>query len=173
MKKNYLALAFFFALFAFAGTASAQSIAMSPADLKDIENTEWVGTLTYLDYKTSRPVTIKSNLRLTRDKDRTWIAEYTYPDEPKANSRSTITLSADGQTFNEQKVVGIGSKPGLLKIVTTKDGVDNEKNAQFRYTYRISREAFSIQKQVRLEGETAVFERSKYTWTRKPKTIQQ
>lgn len=172
MKNLNLLIAVFFSSFVFVLSPSAQTVSILPADIKVLEGEEWVGALTYTDYKSGKPTSIKSNVRFTMEKDRTWLAEYTYPDEPKANSRAGIVLSLDGSLFNDQKVIAKGTKGDILKIVTTKDGTDNDKPAIFRYTYNISKETFSIRKEVKLDGTDKYFERNKYSWTRKPKTNQ-
>ncbi len=51
MKHLKLAIA---AVFVFVVSASAQSAKISADDIKIIEGTKWVGTLTYLDYNSNK-----------------------------------------------------------------------------------------------------------------------
>lgn len=68
-------------------------------DLQLLMGAQWKGTLTYLDYSRNKRVSIPSNLTVTKSNgDRwSWVFEYQYPDEPKANSRETVTISKDGE----------------------------------------------------------------------------
>jgi hypothetical protein len=140
--------------------------AVAEKDLKVLEGGTWVGTLEYLDYGSGKKTTIKANVNVVKTSDGVWTFEYVYPDEPKANGSSEVTLSGDGKTFNGQAVASKQSRDGGLEIVTTKDGDDNNKKAIFRYTYSISEKAFSIRKEVQYVGESAWFERNVYSWTR-------
>jgi hypothetical protein len=165
MKSKHIGIAFLTALLFVAG-ATAQA-GLTAGDLKVLEGAEWVGTLTYLDYSSNKQTSIKSNVRFTPDKEGTWTAEYSFPDEPKANSRSAFTVSADGTMLNGQKIVGLGSKGDVLKIITTAEGMDSDKKAAFRFTYYVSRNTLIIRKQVKLEGTEKFFERNVYNWSRK------
>ena len=51
--KNIATL--FLVAFALVISASAQSTKVSPNDLKPLEGEQWVGNLTYLDYKSKKP----------------------------------------------------------------------------------------------------------------------
>lgn len=164
MKIRFL-FAVAFALISCASVL-AQKAELSTDDLKVLEGSEWVGTLTYKDYSSGKPTSIKSNVLFIRDKDRSWTAEYKYPDEPKANSKANVMLSEDGTVFNDQKVVEKNRDGGVLKLITTKEGTDNDKKAVFRFTYTISDKQFSIRKEVKVEGSTEYFERNTYTWSR-------
>lgn len=155
--------------FVFAFSVSAQNAKMSVNDLKTIEGKQWVGNLTYVNYGSGKKVSIPSNLTVTRSNaDRNiWVFDYQYPDEPKANGKSDIKLSSDGKMFNDGSVIEKQKLPGgVLKFVTTKDGMDDNKPSLLRYTYLVSKRAFSIKKEVRTEGSAEFFERNTYRWTR-------
>lgn len=138
-------------------------------DLQRLTGAQWVGTLTYADYRTNKKVSIPSNLSVTQsatDK-RSWVFAYQYPDEPKANSKDTIVISKNGATIDGEKVIERKRLAGnSLRIVTEKAGTDNNKKALFRFTYALSATAFSIKKEVRYEGTTDFFERNQYEWKR-------
>jgi hypothetical protein len=164
-----LLLAIIFMTVQLAGYAFAQSATISPKDLKIIEGPKWSGTLTYLDYNSNKNTSIKSELTVTRlIKDpATWRFDYTYPDEPKANRSSEAALSKNGRMFFGEDVVEQKKlRDGSVKIVTTQAGSDDDKPALFRYTYLIGDRAFSIKKEVRINGTEAFFERNTYSWTR-------
>ena len=150
-------------------SASAQTAKISPDDLKGLEGSQWIGTLTYLDYSSNKKTAIKSNVTISRvaaDKF-TWTFEYQYPDEPKANSQDSVILSPDGKTLDGETVIERSKLPdGTLKFVTTKNGEDNGKKALYRFTYLASKNNFSVKKEARLEGTTEYFVRNEYAWTR-------
>lgn len=154
---------------AFAVTASAQSAKVSANDLRPLEGKEWVGSLAYLDYSSKRKTSIKSNITVTRSsKDKlTWVFAMKYPLEPDANHTEEVKLSPDGGSFDGETVIERTKlSNGVLRIVTSKPGKDDGRDATFRHTYLISRSSFSFRKEVKLESTTDYFERNTYTWTR-------
>lgn len=155
--------------FSFFGLAFRETPKVKTQDLQRLTGAQWTGTLTYADYRTSKKVSILSNLTVkpsAADK-LSWVFEYQYPDEPKANSTATVTISKDGTTLDGEKVIERTSLgKDTLKIVTERTGPDNDKQALFRFTYVLSAKSFSIKKEVRYEGATEFFERNQYSWKR-------
>jgi apolipoprotein D and lipocalin family protein len=142
---------------------------LSASDLHVLTGAPWIGTLTYLDYRTNKRVSIASNLKVSQLKgDATaWVFEYQYPHEPKANSQETVTISAEGGIINGERVTERASLDGKgLRFVTEKSGMDNNKEALFRFTYVISANSFSIKKEVRYVGAEEYIERNQYDWKR-------
>ena len=153
------------ALFAF--SAVAQNTKLVPKELKVLEGAAWTGTLTYLDYSSGKKTSIKSDLTISKLGERKWSFAFTYPDEPKANSKDDVLLSEDGRTFDGETVVERTKlKNGILRIVTSRPGKDNDKPATIRHTYLFSKTEFSIRKDVKLDGGTEFFERNTYSWQR-------
>jgi hypothetical protein len=145
----------------------SQTAVVTPNDLKSIEGSKWTGTLTYLDYRFNKKTSIRSDVTISRKgSSNTWTFAYEYPDEPKANGTSEVVLSEDGSTFGDAKVIEKNLSMGVVRIITTKDGTDNDKRAVFRYTYIADKKTFKIKKEVRLEGSPDWFERNEYSWTR-------
>lgn len=164
-------LSFIIAL-VFAVAVSAQTtsnVKLTSDDLKPLEGKQWVGNLSYLDYGSGKQTTIKSNVTISRsvEKPLTWLFDYQYPDEPKANSKSEVLLSNDGLLFNGETLIE-NTKLGdsSRRIVTTKPGNDNNRKALYRYTYNFGNDKFSIRKDVLIDGTTEYFERNTYSWTR-------
>ena len=138
-------------------------------DFKLLTNGQWRGTLTYQDYRSNKKVSILSNLTVSESSEdkSSWIFEYEYPDEPKANKKSIVKISKDGKTLDGEMIVERTKLPNeTLKIVTTKNGTDNDKPAVFRYVYLINKKTFSIKKEVKYEGTDEFFERNEYSWNR-------
>jgi hypothetical protein len=166
MKRLVIAFAFFMAAVQI-GYAQAPTVTVD--DLKILEGPKWTGTLTYLDYRSNKKTSIKSNLIVTRASDNasSWQFAYEYPDEPKANDSSTVDLTELGRRLGGKEIIEKETTSGGgMRLVATMDGTDNNKKALFRFTYLISRNAFSIKKEVRLDGATEWFERNTYSWTR-------
>ncbi len=138
-------------------------------DLQRMSGAQWKGTLSYLDYQTSRKTTILSNMTVTRSAGdpRAWIFAYEYPEEPRANSRDTLTVSADGRSIGDETVVERRMLPdGTLRVVTRGTGKDDDRDATFRHTYLIGESRASIRKEVMYAGTAEYFERNEYAWTR-------
>lgn len=138
-------------------------------DLQILTGTQWSGTLTYLDYRSKKKVSIPSQLivRPNGDDKWSWVFEYVFPDEPHANSRDILRLSEDGKTINGEVVLErIGLPDDTVKFVTEKKGEDNNRRASLRFTYLLNATSFSITKEVRYEDEAQFFERNRFDWKR-------
>jgi hypothetical protein len=146
-----------------------QSARVRPEDLRWLTGARWTGTLTYTDYSSNKRVSIPSNLLVTEpDGDAaSWVFEYEYPKEPKANGRRAVTLGRDGAALDGEAVVERTSLDGgLLRVVTEKRGTDDGRAALCRYTYLIGASGFSVRKEVRGDGADGFFERNVYSWSR-------
>ena len=149
--------------------AFAQTARLTADDLKVLEGDKWIGKLTYLDYRSNKPTSIRSNLTVRRSPEHggMWWFDYEYPDEPKANSTTSTVLMNDGKKFLDQDVIEKTVLPDRsLRVVTTRTGEDNHKKALFRFTYMLSPKAFAVKKEVQLEGSAEWFERNSFSWTR-------
>jgi hypothetical protein len=151
------------------GAAAQPAPRIEPADVQRLTGAPWRGSLTYLDYTSRKPTTIASALVVTRvDGDgRSWVFDYQYPDEPKANSASRVSIAGDGSTIDGERVVERSVLAGgIVRIVTEKSGEDDRRPAMFRFTYLVGDSSFSRRKEVKFEGTTDYFERHTYSWTR-------
>jgi len=148
---------------------TAQTLRINPEDFRPLTGDPWLGTLVYRDYRSNKEVSIPSNLKVTQsaEKKLSWIFEYEYPDEPKANSKENVVLSEDGTKIDDEKIVERESLAGgVLRLVTERRGKDNDQDALIRHTYLIASSSFSVKKEVRPEGSTQFFERNRYSWRR-------
>jgi len=84
------------------------------------------------------------------------------------NGSSEAALSEEGKKFNGGTIVETRrtTNRGMLLVVTTKPGSDNDRKALFRYSYMIGRNYFAIKKEVQLEGSQEWFTRNEYSWSR-------
>lgn len=154
---------------AFAGLFPQQTPKVSAEDLKRLTGVRWTGTLTYLDYGSNKRVSIPSKLtvRQVEGDENAWVFEYEYPEEPHANDKQTLKIENGGTVFDGETVSErTGLDGGGFRLVTTKRGKDNDKDALFRFTYTLDGAAFSIKKEVRPEGASEFFERNEYSWKR-------
>ena len=140
-----------------------------PADLDLIAGPSWHGTLTYLDYQSGKPVSIRSTLLLTRlpgDAPR-WELRLGYDDEPHANRAEVLAIDAGGRTLDGEAVVERTSlADGAVQVVTEADGEDDHRPARFRHVYVLGATRSSLQKLVRFAGTDTFFERNIYRWQR-------
>jgi hypothetical protein len=154
---------------AFAGLVPRQAPKVSADDLRRLAGARWTGTLTYLDYRSNRKVSIPSHLTVTQTAgdETSWVFEYEYPEEPKANGKQTLKLGDGGTVFDGETVVErTGLDGGGFKLVTEKRGRDNDREALFRFTYTLDNSTFSLKKEVRPAGTTEFFERNQFSWKR-------
>ena len=140
-----------------------------PADLDLLTGPAWHGTLTYLDYQSRKPVSIRSTLLVTRlpGSARRWEERLGYDDEPHANRAEVVTLSDDGRVLDGQEVVAREALPdGGVRVVTEAEGEDDNRPARFRHVYLLGARESSLQKLVRFAGTLEFFERNRYAWKR-------
>lgn len=166
MNLLMIALLIGLQLFAF---VSMKEVKVKRDDLQSLTGNLWSGTLTYLDYRSKKKISIPANLTVKANGDDrwSWIFEYKYPEEPKANGDKIVTLSKDGKSINDEAVVERTRTPdGTVTFVTEKKGDDNDRPAVFRFTYSLNASKFSIRKEVRYQDENQFFERNEYSWQR-------
>ncbi len=128
----------------------------------------WKGSLTYLDYKSGKPYTMQADVEIRRiDNSNKFLLINTYPKEKSANSEDTVTISEDGQSINDEKVLSRTKISGdQVQIITEKmgkDGNDN-KDALIRKTYTLGKSSFSIQKEVRFNDGDQWIKRHEYVY---------
>lgn len=150
---------------------SAQAvIKIYPKDFNQIIGS-WQGSLTYLDYNSKKPYTMPANKVVSRiGKTNQYILSNIYPDEPKANSSDTITISADGRFIDKEEVKSRRKLAnGNIEITTEisgKDGNDS-KPAVIRHIYILGRKIFVKRKEVKFEGQTEWIIRNEYRYSKK------
>ncbi|MFZ6798854.1 DUF6624 domain-containing protein [Undibacterium sp. Di24W] len=138
-------------------------------DFKKFTDVLWRGELRYLDYSKNIWVSIPSNLRVsqTPQDPAVWLWSYGYDDEPHANAKDGVRLSQDGKKLGEEQIVSRMNMPdGGLRIVTKMSGQDDNRPAQFRFTYTIKDESFERKKEVKLVNADDYFVRHVYSWKR-------
>ncbi|OWY25096.1 hypothetical protein C7N43_33890 [Sphingobacteriales bacterium UPWRP_1] len=163
----------FIALTAFAAPAWTAEHGNAKICVKDFALLvgSWQGTLTYLDYTSGKPYTMPANLEIGRiGKSNAFTFANAYPNEPQANATDTVTIAKNRQFIDDEMVVRRQkAQSGAIEIVTQKNGKDGneQRNAQFRYIYKISRNEFSRVKEVKFEGENNWIKRNEYAFKKR------
>ncbi|MBC7587699.1 MAG: hypothetical protein H7178_05000 [Chitinophagaceae bacterium] len=165
MKKITIALVFA-ALICL--QATAQKIA--PADLKMLEGA-WVGTLTYLDYKSNKTFTMPANTTFQQSKENPniYLRSIGYSTEPHANQKDSMIISKDGTMLDDYKIISNKKlKNGSIEIITEKNSVDgnDHKPAVLRHIYFIGKILFINRKEVKFAGTDKWIMRNEYRFTR-------
>lgn len=157
--------------FIIVSTTSAQTF--SKVTQKDFQLFigNWKGTLTYLDYSSNKPYTMPADMEVRQlNKSNVFIFSNLYPNEPKANSSDTLTISANGKMLNNETVKSIRKlKNGNIEIITellSKDGNDN-KPALIRIVYTVAKNIYTNIKEVKFIGRNKWIKRHEYNYTRK------
>ena len=95
-----------------------------------------------------------------------WIFKNIYPKEHHADSESKSKISRKGKIFDGEKVIErTQNSADELKIVTTK----SKDKKQYRYTYLIGKDKFSIRKEEKGASDKDFFERNTYEYSRMSK----
>ncbi len=90
-----------------------------------------------------------------------------YPTEPSANSIDTIFISENGRFINNEPIKKKLKLTDSLEVITEIAGIDGNDNkaALIRHTYRISKNTFSVQKEVQFVGQKSWILRNEYKYT--------
>jgi len=129
---------------------------------------EWNGKLTYLDYSSGKSYSIPCDLVISGKRKKKKLAlKYTYPNEPKANSKGKIKFSKDRTLINKKRIRYKTTNPeGQTEIVTEVKGKDgNErKKALIRNIYKIGDNDLVIRKEVKFEDSNEWILRNEYAF---------
>ena len=141
----------------------AQGHILSPSEFEVLLGDSWEGHLTYLDYSSDQETKIKVNLEVEKVLDGEYKFNYTYPDEPKANSKVKMKIGKNHMTLNKHSIVSRQKLAnGTLIFETKNDGKDNKKAATIFQSYEISPQEFSITKKVKYIDDDKPIMRNKY-----------
>ena len=101
MKKIIISLIFVVCAI---NNTTAQKV--TPSQLKIIEGA-WVGSLTYLDYKSGKPFTMPANITFQQSKDNPniFLRSIGYSTEPHANQKDSMIISMDGRMIDEYTII--------------------------------------------------------------------
>ncbi len=149
---------------------STQIQAQKTVTVNDLEPLvgEWTGSLTYVDYSSNKPYTMPANLSASQGKDKHQLSlMYTYPNEPKANSKGKIKITNGGKKLNNETVVSREVlADGSVQITTSYKGKDNQKEAMMKGVYVLGQTICIIRKEVKYEGTEKWLKRNEYRFNR-------
>lgn len=155
-------------LVAFIGSAQIQAQnAITANDLVPLVG-EWTGSLTYIDYSSNNPYTMPANLSASQGKDKHQLSlMYTYPNEPKANSKGRIKITEGGKKLNNETVVSREVlDDGSVQITTSYKGKDNNKEAMIKGVYILGKNICVIRKEVKYVNSDKWLKRNEYSFQR-------
>jgi hypothetical protein len=160
---------FFFLIIFLPFLCSAQiAIRVSKKELKGMVGC-WEGSLTYLDYSTGRPYTMPAGMEVKKmNSGPGFISRLFYPDEPKANTTDTFSVSKKRDMLEGGRLVARQKNDsGQLVLVTERNGLDGNDNkpAVIRYTYILGSQKFIRKKEVQFLGSTEWIKRHEYNFT--------
>lgn len=98
----------------------------------------WQRSLTYVDYGTNEPFSFPVSLSVEQLDDTELMASFVYPDEPKANTKSTLATSSSGRVFNAGEVTTVSRLDGVLIFETIETGWDDNREAIIVHKYAVT-----------------------------------
>ncbi|MEQ8626479.1 hypothetical protein [Ekhidna sp.] len=123
---------------------------------------QWTGDLVYLDYSSNKEVKIPVEVSIEKVKEAKYKFNYVYPKEPKANSKSNVTIDLEKMTIEGNRIAEINERNGQWTIVAYSTGKDNGQKAIFIKTYVIGETSLSIKKGVQYISSDERFMRNEY-----------
>lgn len=174
MSNKTLKLLLFLLLYSLSNSIAQTDLKSerSAIEISDIQLLlgDWKGTLTYIDYSSNNPYTMPCEVVIkAKKKNRKLYLYYTYPDEPKANSKGKLKISKDQFKLNGQPIIARSTlSDGTIQIITSfsnKDGNDRQK-AMIRNIYIIGAEELIMRKEVQFEGTEKWLKRNEFNFKR-------
>ena len=159
--KNLL---YFFCLSICFGTSYSQP-KITISDFQVLNNTNWKGSLTYLDYQSGEQNTIDTELQIKIDKETViYNQQYTY--EPNKNNASKVKIKKEGTYYGNEQVVSNSFKNGKRTITTSYKGKDNGEHATMYITRTFDTSELTITKKVKYDNASESFVRNTYLYNR-------
>ena len=146
---------------------AAISLAQSTVSINDFEilnNTNWKGTLTYLDYQSGKTVPVSTTMQIgVTDKAIEQDIQYTW--EPNKNVRTKTKIKKNGRYLGKQKVISkIIKEDGTVILLTSYEGKDDNKKATMFFTYEFNNNNYKVTKEVQFDGSNERFMRNNYNY---------
>ena len=128
---------------------------------------KWKGQLTYLDYKSNKPVSIPANTLFEMVSDSSFDQFIYYTDEPHKNADSRYTIRENGRVLNNMKLVERKEEKEKLLLVFEYRGSDGNDNrmATMQRIMELSGKVLTITKMVKYDGENLFIQRHQYRFT--------
>ncbi|MBT8069107.1 MAG: hypothetical protein KJO80_01625 [Gammaproteobacteria bacterium] len=154
-------------LFAGESTTRSEDARVAPADFAILAGAGWSGSLSYRDYSSDKEQKIPVEVQFDEPGSRKVVYRIKYPGESQYNARESLKWSRDGRKLNGKMIVSREqAPPGTTVLVTQFDGEDDNRPAEIRMIYSLNRNALSISKFVRFEGQEDFMRRNAYELAR-------
>ena len=139
-------------------------VTVSTNDFNILNNTNWEGTLTYIDYQSGQPTDVATTMQV-KITGKTIEQNIQYVWEPDKNVKAITKIRRNGKYIGKQKVVSkIVKEEGLMQIITTAKGKDDGKTATFYYTYEFDSKNYRVTKEVQFSNSDERFMRNSYNY---------
>ncbi|MFY0607209.1 MAG: hypothetical protein JXR10_10860 [Cyclobacteriaceae bacterium] len=146
-------------------TLRAQVI-IDTEDFKMLDNTNWEGTLTYLDYTSGKPTDVATTMQM-RISENTIEQDIQYVWEPHKNVKSKTKIKKNGKFLGSQEVISKSfNKENKTVIITSTQGKDDGRKATLYFTYEFDEDSYKVSKEVQLDDSEDRFVRNSYQYTR-------
>ena len=133
------------------------------ADFLTLNNTNWIGQLTYKDYQSGKQTSIDATLQIAIEDDKIiFNIQYTY--EPNKNHVSSVKLKKNGTYFGNEKILTHTFNNGVRTFVTTYKGRDNNRRATLFITRQWTEKTYKVTKEVQYHGTNDRFVRNTYEY---------
>ncbi|UOQ70304.1 hypothetical protein [Hymenobacter cellulosilyticus] len=143
----------------------------------------WQGSLTYLDYRSQKLVTLPTHMNGRQLAPRQLLLDFSYrePNGQQVAGTDTLELSADGQTISwDGTTLRVTQNTALFaaggqswQLVLEGAGQDNGKNCLIRKTVEYNAKQLIVRKEVKYAQEQAFLTRNTYTFQKNYPTSQQ
>ena len=141
-------------------------VTISTKDFKVLDNTNWEGTLTYIDYQSGKPTDVATTMQI-KISEKTIEQDIQYVWEPDKNVEAITKIKKNGKFLGKQKVVSkILKDDESMRIITTTKGKDDGKKATFYYTYEFDSKNYKVTKEVQFADSDERFMRNSYRYAR-------
>lgn len=137
-------------------------------DFIKLTSSKWTGSLTYTDYSSGKSVTIPAEVSIAQsdEKPSLFIFNFSYPEEPHANSVDSVLISEDGKSIGNERIIQRFNEDSKTVIVTTRDNSENGKEFTYRYTYRFNPRYLYIGKEECEKGSESFLQRNYFEFNR-------
>lgn len=149
----------------FIATLSLAQTTVSINDFEIMNNTNWKGTLAYLDYQSGELSNVETTLQIKiEDNKIKYNMQYTY--EPNKNNKSSVQIKKNGSYYGNEKIVSNTFENNTRKIVTTYTGKDDGRKADIYITHKFNDTTYSMSKKVIFKDTNESLIRNTYTFTK-------
>lgn len=139
-------------------------VTASKNDFKILDNTNWEGTLTYIDYQSGKPIDVATTMQV-KITENTMEQSIQYVWEPDKNVKAITKIKRNGKYIGKQKVVSkMHKEDGSVQIITTAKGKDDGIKATFYYTYEFDSSNYKVTKEVQFSNSDKRYMRNSYKY---------